>query len=50
MLELSDREEKIYSYSKQMDSLLFKLFYLKYAYEGMINSVPDGFHPALDID
>ena len=49
MRELSNREEKIYAYSRQMDSLLFKLFYLKYAYEGMINSLPDDFHPAMDL-
>lgn len=49
MVEISQREHKIYRCSKQMDSLFFKLYYLKYAYESMINTVPENYHPSNEL-
>lgn len=48
MLELSDREERIYNNAKRLDSLFFKLYFLKYSYENMMNAFPDDFNTAMD--
>ena len=48
-MHLTKYQEKEYNFSKQFDLLMFKLYYLKYAHQNMIKSVPEGFKNAYDM-
>lgn len=47
-MELNIYQEKEYNLSKQIDKVIFKLYYMKMLHSKMINSVPEGFSNAND--
>lgn len=47
-MELNRYQEKEYNLSKQIDKVIFKLYYMKMLHSKMLNSVPEGFNNAND--
>ena len=47
-MELNKYQEKEYNLSKQIDKVIFKLYYMKMLHSKMLNSVPEGFNNAND--